>query len=115
MHDSAHLRSRDPAARKVSNGGAKIEDRPRRLSGTAAVEQAKVHLLELTGQQPESVSALSRSRDGWRITLEVVELERIPRTTDILGTYVVELDDEGELMSYVRTQRYYRNEVGGEQ
>ena len=115
MHDSTHVRSREPTIRKASNGGAKSESRPRRLSGAAAVEQAKAHLLELTSQQPESVSSLSRSRDGWRITLEVVELERIPRTTDILGTYLVELDDEGELMSYVRTQRYYRNEVGGEQ
>jgi hypothetical protein len=115
MHESTHLRSRDPTRKKSSNGERCAEGRPRRLSGTAAVDRAKAHLLELTGQEPEAVSSLSRSREGWRVTLEVVELERIPRTTDILGTYVVELDDDGELMSYVRTQRYYRNEVGGEQ
>lgn len=115
MHESTHLRSRDPTGKKSSNGASRPVDRPRRLSGTTAVERAKAHLVELTGQEPEAVSSLNRSQEGWRITLEVVELERIPRTTDILGTYVVELDDDGELMSYVRTQRYYRNEVGGEQ
>jgi len=71
-------------------------------------------LLDLTGQPCESVSSLSRTHDGWRIALEVVELERIPRTTDILASYVVELDDEGELMGYERVHRYYRNEVNGE-
>ena len=89
-------------------------ERPRRVSGAAAVAQAKAVLMELTGQPCESVSSLSRTRDGWRVVLEVVELERIPRTTDIMASYLVELDQEGELMTYQRINRYYRNEVSGE-
>jgi hypothetical protein len=103
---------REPREDARPNGA---ERRPRRLSGAAAVEYAKAQLLDLTGQPCESVSSLSRTRDGWRVALEVVELERIPRTTDILASYVVELDDEGELMGYERVHRYYRNEVSGEQ
>ena len=131
MHDSTRSRHQDPDAARPPNGrygggngsrddggspnGRPGAARPRRLSGARAVEYAKDQLLELTGQPCESVSSLSRTRDGWRIALEVVELERIPRTTDILASYVVELDDEGELMGYERVHRYYRNEVSGEQ
>jgi hypothetical protein len=124
-------RSRDPDAGRSGDGRHDRRDResprdrrddghgdaPRRkrLSGGAAVEYAKAQLFDLTGQPCESVSSLSRTRDGWRVALEVVELERIPRTTDILASYVVELDDDGELMGYERVHRYYRNEVSGEQ
>ena len=101
---------------RVSGGGggpAPGAGRGRRMSGAAAVEYAKAHLLDLTGGPCESVSSLSRTREGWRVVLEVLELERIPRTTDILASYQVELDEEGELMGYERISRYYRNEVSG--
>jgi hypothetical protein len=88
--------------------------KPRRTSASAAVEQAKAHLLELTGRQPETVSSLSRGEDGWEVVLEVVELERIPHSTDILGSYHMTVDDGGELMQYQRIARYYRNQSGGE-
>lgn len=118
MRDSPPARHRDSQTPESvpprqhhtgKNGGPS-----RRLSGSDAVEHAKAHLLDMTGHPAESISSLSRTRDGWRITLEIVELERIPRTTDILASYVVTLDDQGELMGYERIGRYYRNEVRGE-
>jgi hypothetical protein len=75
---------------------------------------AKEHLFDLTGQPPESVSGLSRAGDGWRVIVEVVELERVPRSTDILASYEVEVDGSGELVSYHRVNRYYRNQPGEE-
>jgi len=62
----------------------------------------------------EAVSGLQRRPDGWTVVLEVVELERVPPTTDILATYRVDLDEEGELMGYERVNRYYRNQAGGD-
>jgi len=97
------------------NGRHRTEPPPRRrLSGSAAADYAKAHILDLTGHPCEEVSSLCRTHDGWRVVLEVVELERIPRTTDILASFQVELDDEGELMAYQRIHRYCRNEVDGE-
>ena len=52
----------------------------------------------LTGKSPETVTALERSDDGWRVAVEVLELERIPSTTDVMATYEVNLDEEGELL-----------------
>ena len=84
-----------------------------RRSSMRAAAMAQEQLEQLIQRPCESVSGLSRQPDGWAITLEVVELERVPPTTDILATYRVELDQQGELMGYERVSRYYRNQAGG--
>jgi hypothetical protein len=94
----------------VGSGG-----KTRRLGGARAVAFAKRHLFELTGRQPEAVSGLARTRDGWRVIIEIVELERIPQTTDILASYAVDIDNDGELIGYQRVNRYYRSDVSGDQ
>ena len=114
QHAAGDRRGKAPPDGTSSNDGGSKAGRARRMSGSAAVEYAKAHLADLTGLPCEAVSSLNRSREGWRVVLEVVELERIPRTTDILASYAVELDEEGELMGYERIHRYYRNDVNGD-
>ena len=91
--------------------GRRRETKPAKFSGAQAVKYARQYIAELTGQIPESVSGLTRSDGGWKVTLDVVELERVPRTTDVLASYEVELDEQGELVGYRRVGRYYRNQV----
>ena len=86
----------------------------RRLGGPRAAALAQQQVEELIRRPVEGLSGLARQRDGWAVMLEVVELERVPPTTDILATYRVHLDDEGELMGYERVHRYYRNQAGGD-
>jgi hypothetical protein len=75
---------------------------------------ARSQLAELTGRMPESVLGLRKDDDGWKVTVEVVELSRVPTSTDLLGCYVVTLDDDGELVGYERVRRYQRGQAGGE-
>jgi hypothetical protein len=75
------------------------------------VERAREQLRELRGVEAESVSSVRRLDDGWRIGLEVVELHRIPESTDVLGTYEVDLDGDGNLITFQRTSRYHRSEA----
>jgi hypothetical protein len=44
------------------------------------------------------------------VTLELLELERIPDTTSLLGTYEATLDGDGNLLGAHRTRRYPRNQ-----
>jgi len=69
---------------------------------------ARDHLRELHGSDAESVSGLERTPNGWAVDLEVVEVKRIPESTDVLATYRVELDGRLDLLSYERTGRYHR-------
>lgn len=75
-----------------------------------AVEQ----LAELTGRPPDGVSAARRTEEGWRLEIDVVEVERIPASTSVLATYQVELDPGGNLLSYERVRRYHRNATDGD-
>jgi hypothetical protein len=72
-------------------------------------------LAELTGRRPETVLGLRRDEDGWKVMVEMVELSRVPNSTDLLGCYVVSLNDDGELLGYERTRRYQRGSPGGEE
>lgn len=74
-------------------------------------QRAKEQLAQLTGLKPDTVSALSKDEQGWHVTVELVEMKRIPTATDVLASYQALLDDEGNLLSYQRTRRYLRGEV----
>lgn len=75
-------------------------------------ERAAAQMQDLIGRRIESVTGLDRDGDEWTVTLEVLELERIPSTTDVLGSYEVKLDKDGELLGAQRTRRYPRSEAG---
>jgi hypothetical protein len=74
-----------------------------KVAGMAAQQ-----LATLTGREPEAVIGIRRTEDGWEVELEVVESRRIPDSTDILATYRVETDEQGDLMGYHRVRRYVR-------
>ena len=80
-------------------------DRLRRLT-----DRARDLLQELSGSDVESVSAIDRTRDGFRITLEAVEVRRVPESTDVLASYDVEVDGDGDLVRYERRRRYARSQ-----
>lgn len=80
---------------------------PLKLAGTAAQQ-----LLELTGKAPEGIIGLEKSDGGWSVQVEVVEVRRIPNTTDVLALYEVDADDKGNLQGYRRIRRYARGVPG---
>jgi Gas vesicle synthesis protein GvpO len=69
---------------------------------------------ELTGYPPEAVTALEWDGEFWQITVDVLELARIPNTTDVIGEYVVRLDEGGTLRGYRRQRRFQRSQAEGE-
>jgi hypothetical protein len=76
------------------------------------VLRVRRELPQLIGRPIESVVGFERAEDdAWCVTVQVVELARIPHTTDVLGDYAVTLDDDGEVMGYRRTRRYHRNQA----
>ena len=84
------------------------------LSALELGEAALETVAELTGYQPEAVTGLEWDGDAWQITVEVLELSRIPNTTDVLAAYAVQLDEGGTLRGYRRTGRFMRGQTNAE-
>jgi Gas vesicle synthesis protein GvpO len=70
-------------------------------------------LAKLVGCPTEGVTGLRRTDDGWVLTVEVLEVERVPETTDVLASYEIEANQEGEILSFERRRRYLRAETDG--
>ena len=84
----------------------------KRFSAADAAGEAGHQIEALVRMKVDGVSAVKRSEAGWDVTVNVVELTRIPNSTDVLAAYHVCLDAEGNLMSYSRGARYTRDQVG---
>ena len=105
---------RAPAKKSARSGASTRAPRAepaRKMTGAKVAEHAVRQLGELTSKEVEGVTALQRTDDGWQVELEVLELRRIPSTTDVLGTYQVGLDASGELQEYRRLGRYVRGQT----
>jgi hypothetical protein len=77
------------------------------------VARAREQLTELMGRPVEAVLGLEPDDDGWVVTVQVVELARIPNSTDVLGEYAVTLDNDGDVTGYRRMRRYHRSQADG--
>ena len=90
---------------------ASSDGRGDKLSARDLTIAARQTIQDLTGYPPESVSGLQWDGETWLVTVDVRELERVPNTTDLLATYVVQLDDGGGLLGYKRTRRFVRGQA----
>jgi Gas vesicle synthesis protein GvpO len=75
------------------------------------VRRTREQVAELTGYKPETISSISRIGEGWQAVVEVVELKRVPETSDVLGSYEVQLDAAGDVQTYRRVRRYQRSQM----
>ena len=81
-----------------------------KLSAAELGEAALTTIEELTGYDPEAVTALQWDADSeqWTITVDVLELSRVPNTTDVMAAYDVQLDEQGTLRGLKRARRFVR-------
>jgi hypothetical protein len=98
-----------PAAKRSSAPRAAA---PKKKTGMAIAAEAARQLLEMTGRDAEGVIGLEKTEDGWRIEVEVLEVRRIPETTDVLALYELTVDSDGDLEGYRRMRRYTRGSAG---
>jgi hypothetical protein len=85
-----------------------------RLSAAELSQAALTTVRELTGYEPEAVTGLEWDGEFWRVTVDVLELSRVPDTTDLLGEYVVQLDERGTLRGMRRSRRFQRAQASEE-
>lgn len=83
------------------------------LTASEAAETGLEHIRSLTNKETLSATEVSPTDEGWLVGVEVLEEQRIPSSSDLLGGYELQLDLSGELLSYRRTRRYVRGKGDG--
>jgi hypothetical protein len=96
--------------RRSSNGAASSNGN-RRITAASAARHARNEFEELTQTPVDRIAGVERTDEGWRITVEGLELRRVPETMDVLGVYELELDKDGNVKSWHRTGRHHRSQV----
>ena len=81
--------------------------------GIQFARRAMNTLAELVGCPAEGVTGIRRNDEGWVVEVEVLEVERVPETSDVLASYEVELDQDGEIVEFHRLRRYLRTQTEG--
>ena len=81
-----------------------------------AVERACVELAALVGRPVDAVIGMERDEgQSWQLRAQVIEVERIPHSTDVLGCYALTVDGDGRLLGYRRERRYVRSRADDEE
>ena len=112
---SSSSSSGGPSSRSSGGGGSsgsRNGSGANKLSAREAVQRVREELPELMGKPLEAILGVERNDDdGWQVTAQIVELARIPSSTDVLGVYTVTLEPDGELVGYKRRRRYNRSQA----
>jgi hypothetical protein len=101
-----------------ASNGRRGSDAPRaaarrpKVTAASVAEAAGEQLAQLAGKEVEGVTGIERTDDGWKVQVEVLELRRVPSTTDVLAVYEVTMDEDGDLEGYRRHERYVRGVPG---
>jgi len=69
---------------------------------------ARAVVQSITAKEPEVVSRCERQDTNWKVMVEVIETKARIDDNDLIASYEVEIDPDGELVGYERVRRYKR-------
>jgi len=75
------------------------------------VKKARQQLGEVTGLDVCSTVLARKDESGWCVQVEVVEKKSLPDSQDILATYELALDEDGNLLNFTRIGMRRRMDV----
>ncbi len=78
------------------------------------IDKAKNDISKMIGLEPSSVVKTAKIDGGWQIAIEMVEKRSIPDGMDILATYEVKLDEQGNILEFNRKSMRKRMETVSE-
>jgi hypothetical protein len=83
----------------------------RTMSAADVVVHAMKELSRISGLPADHVSSVLYEGGGWRVTVDLIELKRIPASTDVIAAYDAVFAPDGSLLSYQRRRRYMRDQM----
>ena len=67
---------------------------------------------ELLKKEPECISSIEKSNEGWIVVCDVLEKKSVPETFDILKVFEFIVDKECRIIRFKQLKKIRRGELG---
>lgn len=75
-------------------------------------EKVVPQIRKLLNKEPEGISSIEKSNDGWRVLCDVLDKKSIPETYDILKVFEFMLDKDVKITSFKLLRKIRRGDIG---
>lgn len=71
-------------------------------------------ITELVGKEPECISSIESTNEGWRVVCDVLEKKSVPETFDLLKVFEFIADKQGGIIRFKQLKKIRRGDLGGD-
>jgi len=75
-------------------------------------EKVIPQIKKLIRKEPESISFLEKTQDGWTVNCDVLEKKSVPETYDLLKILEFKLDKNANVISFKQLRKVRRGDLG---
>ncbi len=75
-------------------------------------KKAFSEMKEALKKEPESISSVEKTKEGWTVQCEVLEKKSVPETYDLLKVYEFKLDGNGKITGFKQLHKIRRGDLG---
>ncbi len=81
------------------------------MNADEIIKKAREDFAKLSKISVDGVTGLSKTKEGWVVSLEALQRSAIPDSMDVLGLFEVRLDNEGNLLAFERKKLRKRSDT----
>lgn len=74
-------------------------------------KKAMPQIKELLKKEPESISSIEKSGEGWTLHCDVLEKKSVPETYDLLRIYEFKLDKNAKITEFKQLRKIRRGDL----
>nr|MBA4405219.1 hypothetical protein [Nanoarchaeum sp.] len=66
----------------------------------------------LLKKEPEAISSIEKTKEGWIVQCDVLEKKSVPETFDLLKIFEFKLDNNAKITGYKQLKKIRRGDLG---
>lgn len=75
-------------------------------------KKALPEIKEALKKEPESISSVEKTKEGWIVQCEVLEKKSVPETFDLLKVFEFKLDNNAKITGFKQMHKIRRGDLG---
>lgn len=75
-------------------------------------KKALPQIKEMLKKEPESISNIEKTNEGWKIQCEILEKKSVPETFDLLKVFEFKLDNNAKVIGFTQLRKIRRGDLG---